>query len=277
MARLHRPCLATVPIIGTAHEPGLADIIPENCYVQEITIECCRSSRGDKPVSWVGSDYFKIRESAPGVYSGRQNVNLTTPVERAPGAHDWEGLVQMLREADQVSAARGDLPMTPRTLTKGCILIEIPKEIWHPEPYEPHKASYDPNDPDPMYDGHRFTAVHIEGTRYMAEAELARNGWLPGGTHKPLDIVQIDFLITKHIGHVKGRRANWTAFSRKEADRITISEERLMNISDNELHGMAPSLCDAGIIQIRDQEVSEYSLSRDRVIDVGLRRVQPGD
>ena len=275
MVKLHRPCLATVPIIGTALEPGLADLVPENCYVQEIIIECCRSSRMDTPVSWVGSDYFTIRESGSGVYSGRQNILLTTPIQKPPGSHDWEGLVQMLREADQISAAKGDLPMTPRTLTKGCVLIEIPKDIWHPQPHQPQKAFFDPQEPDPMYEGHRFTAITIEGTRYMAEAELARDGWLPGGTHKPLDIVQIEFLVTKHLGRDMAGKAEWMAFSRKEEDSIIISEDRLLNISDTEFHGMAPSLCDSGIIQMREQEVSEYSLSRDRVIDVGLRRVQP--
>jgi len=274
VVKLHRPCLATVPIIGTALEPGLADLVPENCYVQEITIECCRSSYTDTPVSWVGSDYFTIRESGSGVYSGRKNILLTTPIQKPPGSHDWEGLVQMLREADQISAARGDLPMTPRTLTKGCVLIEIPLDIWHPQPHQPQKAFFDPQNPDPMYEGHRFTAIIIEGTRYMAGAELAMNGGLPGGTHKPLDIVQIDFLVTKHLGRNMAKKTEWMAFSRKEEDKITISEDRLLNISDAEIHGMAPCLCDAGIIQMREQEVSEYSLSRDRVIDVGLRRVQ---
>jgi len=275
VVRLHRPCLATVPIIGSAQEPGLADILPDNCYVQEIAIECCRVSRQDAPISWVGSDYFTIRESAPGLYVGRQVVPLTTPVQKPPGSFNWPGLVDMLREADGVSAMRGDVPMTPRTLTKGCVLVEIPMDVWHDVPFNPAQAFFDPSNPDPLYEGNRFAVVHIEGTRYMAEAELMKNGWLPGGTHKPLDIVQIDFLVTKHLGRDMAGKASWMAYSRKDGDIIIIPEDRLMNISDAELHGMIPSLCDAGIIQMREQEVNEYSLSRDRVVDVGLRRVHP--
>jgi len=275
MVRLNQPCLATVPILGTAQEPGLADILPENCYVQEITIECCRSSRSDNPIKWVGSSYFTIRESAPGTYIGRQNVSLTTPVQKPPGSHDWDGFVQMLREADQVSAGKSDVPITTRTLTKGCVLIEIPKEIWHPKPHQPFKAFYDPNDPDLMYENQRFMAIHIEGTRFMSEAVSMKDGWLPGGTHKPLDIVQVDYLMTKHIGRDMGDKAEWMAYSRKDEDIVSIPGETLVNLSDADLHGMFPSLCDSGIIQIREQEVSEYSLSRDRVIDVGLRRIQP--
>jgi hypothetical protein len=275
MVIIHKPCLATVPIIGTSEEPGLADILPENCYVQEIIIECCRSTRSDRPVSWVGSDYFTIRESAPGTYIGRQTISLTTPIQKPPGSHNWEGLVQMLREADQISADRNDVPIASRTLTKGCVLVEIPKEVWHPPPFQPQKAFFDPYDPDPLYEGNRIIAVHIEGTRFMSEALMVKDGWLPGGTHKPLDIVQVDFLTTKPLGRDMARKAEWMAFSRKEEDIITIPGERLSNLSDAELYNIFPSLCDAGVIQLREQDVAEYALSRDKVIDVGLRRIQP--
>jgi len=279
--RTTRPCLASVNLLGTPQEKGLADLMPENCFVQEIVMECCRTARSDKNVAWVGSDYCSLKVSAPSVYMTRRHIPFITPVEHPRGGYEWPRLIEVLRETDVVAASYGDAPMMSRILAKGCVLVELPLDKFRDSKDgggpNPAKAYFRPDEPDPLYEGVRFARIFIEGTQYMAEAEYARNGWLPGATHKPLDVIEIHWLVTKHVGKDISNRTSWTAYSRNKDDVIIFDESRLIGISDKELYNLIPSLCDAGIIQMRDQEVAEYNLTRGRFRDVGLRRVRRSD
>lgn len=274
MNRIHRPCLATVPLLGSGGEPGLADILPENCFVQEIVIECCRMSRQDPPVPGAHSDYFTLKRSAPGLYINRQHILLSTPVEKPAGGHEWSKFVDVIRQSNEIAASMGDYPITPRTYIKGCTIVELPADVYHANP-QPQKAAYDPWEPDPLYEGVRFAAVHIEGSMFIAMEDEMKDGYMPGLTHSFLDIDLLSMCITKPTGRDMAGAASWKAFSRKPGDITRIKEDTLINIPDEDLHSLIPTLCDCGIVKMREEEIEEYSLTRGRALDVGIRPVRP--
>jgi len=225
------------PCLTTAHLRELIPRLPDNIYVQRITIEACRIYENDIPRT--ETQMFRTKQTYPNLYVPGQTLVFSTPLwvngSRFDKSNDWENFVKELDEVDRLCSRFDfrndgheltDTPISDRLFIKDIILLELPVEDpnYHERPYNPA------SDEDKFYDGVRCAFASFSGTYQLLGAGTVeqRDGWLPGLTRKPMDIQSIEIVRTKHIRTIMGKRS-LKCFHHGKDDIYTESKEDLVN------------------------------------------------
>jgi hypothetical protein len=262
------PCLSVINL------RELIPKLPNNVFVQRVTIEACRLFRHDN--SRPESQFFDVKQTYPNLYVPHQTLVFSTPLMNNGGRFDqsneWENFVTELEATDKLcskfqfedsSRSLTDIPISDRLFIKDIILLELPKEDpnYHEAPYLPQQSD------DEFYDGVRCSFATFTGAYQLIGygTEEERDGWLPGMTRKPMDLEHIEVVRTKHILKLKGKKV-LKAFHRGKGDIHTETKDLLVN-NPQRVGGWIPSLVENGLITWREvvgewKESSKFIASR---------------
>lgn len=273
MTRIAEPCLTTV------HIRELIPRLPENVYVQRVTIEACRLSRHD--IKRPETQYFEVKQAYPNLFIPTQTLIFSTPLMNDGAkfdiSNDWESFVMELDEADGLCMNydfRGvpdlvDIPFSDRLFIKDIILLELPIDDpnYHPSPYYPADSD------DRFYDGVRCSFATFTGSYQLLGrgTQEERDGWLPGHTRKAMDLEHIEVVRSKHIRQLRGR-GGLMAFHRGRND-IHIEEKADLVNHPDRTSTWLPTLVNNGLIVQRAIEGEWEATKKFRADSVSLHRM----
>jgi hypothetical protein len=254
------PPIMKEPCLGTAHLRELIKRLPENVYVQRVTIEACRIYRND--IRRTETQMFETRQCYPNIYIPTQPIWFATPLimnaARFDKSNEWENFIKELDEVDRLCGGFDfsgqfdlkDVMISDRLFIKDIMLLELPTDNpnYHPAPYHPA------DDDDKFYDGVRCSFASFSGAYQLlgAATQEERDGWLPGMTRKPLDLAHIEVVKTKHIRRLIGKR-RLMAFHRGKED-IHVEEYENLISHPEVVKQWLPTLCEGELLIQREVE-----------------------
>jgi len=274
METVSQPCLATQEVVS------LARLKPSNISIQAIVIEAGRTSRNDIQPALAGITMLDVRQAYPNYYIPTQELLFNTPLMKAPSNYLWDDFIKQILAADQHTLEydykgkkHTDMPFSDRLFIKGLILLECPKDDKRYRDETP-STHYNPgNQNDEFYDGMPCTYATFEGTHQLLGARSIRNGILPGSVRKPMCLVELERVRTKHIKRLDTHeliRAFGRARSKKEV--IKIDELLSMNRRDCEttVRRYLPTCCQTEIVKQLEIEGDWENLRRLKCSTISL-------
>lgn len=200
---------------------------------------------------------FGARQSYPSIYVPSQTVMFSTPLWVPGSAVFWEDFIREVETVDELcldytyedaSKHHVDTPISDRMYVKDLMLLELPitDPRYHDRPYNPG------NSDDEFYDGVRCAFAMFGGQHQLlglATQEM-KDGWLPGLTRKPMDLIEIRVVKTKHV-MVLDTHATWKAYHRGKDDIHIEKREELVNHPERAILWL-PTCCEKSLIVKRE-------------------------
>ncbi len=256
MVRISVPTLTTLDVFK------LAELLPQNVYVQQVTVKAERVWEEDRPHifnprRWVGNGRvrppFKLYRTKENYYGGG-TMTFAIPTQVWNNTYGtfltWEDLVEFLQDQDREVTALGDRPLSERLYIKDLILTEIPADVWHPRPYSPTgiRNGYvcDLSSPecigDPLYHNQGFYVAGFAGNYKLLGVGRET---LEGKNMKPMNMAETDYCRTRH--------------TRSNHRRVVKAYEVVRSFDSNQTQGWDeatlrenfPSLWASGLLGIR--------------------------
>lgn len=267
------------PCLSTAHLRELIRKLPDNVYVQHVTIEACRVYRND--MRRTETQMFETRQCYPNLYIPDTAVGFSTPLwhsgKRFDKSNEWEYFINELDQLDTLCNKfdfRGeddlkDMTISDRLFVKDLLLVELPKDDpnYHGPPYFPQ------DEDDKFYDGVRCAFASFGGEYQLlgSPIEEIRDGMLPGMTRKPMDMQGIEVVRTKHVRKVRAK-GSIQAFHRGKDDIYTEDLEALVNHPER-VKTWLPTISKAGLIIWRKVEGDWKESKKFQVTSVSLTKM----
>lgn len=268
----------------------MASSKPKNVWVQGMVCEASRRTESDMKSILPGVGILKVRQAYPNYYIPMESLLFTTPLMKNADDYQWENFVREIAEADRLvteyefeGITYRDTPFSDRLFIKELLLLELPKDdkrYREKGPFKPQKQDADGNWEDEFYDGMPCTFATFRGTQQLLSAEAIRNGVMPGSTHKPMNLFNLERVPTKHIrsigGYARGH-AKWRAFDRSKAKKDMISYDQLEGMTQEHRNAVLtrflPTCCAKGIIKDMEIEGDEENLTRLRCSSILLAKI----
>ena len=263
------------PVLAKQEVRELVKAIPSNVWIQGMTFEANRITRNDdKDMLLPGFDkkLLDVRQAYPNFYIPMQTVTFNTPLMRDHASFQWEDFVKALAAASKLctdyryrdsNRRHTDEPLSDRLFIKELLLVEA--QASHPKYHDVTKKLPVPWPPgDSFYDGLPCTFATFAGTyQLLGEAtDRARDGVLPGQTHKTMNLVELQVVRTKHVKQTLGH-AMVRFFARGKEDMMVMDEKRIVNHPEYARQWL-PSCCQAGVVQELEISGEWKDLSRFR-------------
>lgn len=236
MVTVSQSCLATQEVVS------LARLKPPNIWIQGLVVEAGRISQNDMHPALPGITMLKVRQAYPNYYIPTHTLLFTTPLMKDPKNYLWDDFIKQILATDQHileydynGKKHTDMPFSDRLFIKELLLLECPKDDKRYRDETPSSLYNPANQDDEFYNGMPCTFATFQGTHQLLGAESIRDGILPPGVRKPMYLVNLEQVKTKHIKRLDLFaliRAFDRARSKKEV--ITIDELLSMNRRDYE-------------------------------------------
>jgi hypothetical protein len=236
METVSQPCLATQEVVS------LARLKPSNIWIQGLVIEAGRTSRNDIQPALAGITMLDVRQSYPNFYIPTQELRFNTPLMKDPSDYLWDDFVKQILAADKHileydynGKKHTDAPLSDRLFIKELLLLECPRDDKRYRDDAPGNHYNPANQDDEFYDGMPCTYATFAGTHQLLGARSMRDGILPGAVRKPMHLVELERVPTKHIKRID-KFALMRAFirTRNKKDVIKLDELLSMNRRDCE-------------------------------------------
>lgn len=278
MTQVIKPCLSTQEVMT------LASSKPKNVWIQGIVCEASRMIGSDMKKILPGITIVQVKQAYPNYYIPTKSLWFSTPLMKNADDYLWENFVREITEADRLvteyefeGITYRDTPFTDRLFIKELLLLELPKDdkrYREEGPYRPQKQD------DEFYDGMPCTFASFRGTQQLLSAETIRNGVMPGRTHKPMELIELERVPTKHVrtigGYAKGY-GKWRAFDRSKAKKDVVTYDQLKSMTQEHRNAILtrflPTCCAKGLVKDMKIEGDEENLVRLRCSDIFLDKI----